>query len=72
MIIGHVQSESTKKMKSISRIVQVFRPFATVTLLKKVLRKKYREYLNHLEMISEKRKMEKKNKKLKENTINVL
>ena len=50
----------------------MFRPFATVTLLKKVLRKKYREYLNHLEMISEKRKMEKKNKKLKENTINVL
>ena len=37
MIIEHVQSESTKRMKSISRIVQVFRPFATDTLLKKVL-----------------------------------
>ena len=36
MIIGHVQSESAKRMKSISRIVQVLRPFATVTLLKKV------------------------------------
>ena len=36
-IIGHVQSESTKRMKSISRRVQVFRPFATDTLLKKVL-----------------------------------
>ena len=30
--------------------------------------KKYLEHLNHLEMMSEKRKMEKKNKNLKENT----
>ena len=57
-------------MKSISsRIVQVFRPFATDKLLKKVLWKKYLEHLNHLQMMSEKRKMEKKNKNLKENTM---
>ena len=54
-------------MKSIARIVQVFRPFATV-IVEKSLVKKYLEHLNHLEMMSEKRKMEKKNKNLKENT----
>ena len=53
----HVHSESTKRMKSVSsRIMQVFTPFATDTLLKKVLWKKYLEHLNHLEIISEKRK----------------
>ena len=31
--------------------------------------KKYLEHLNHLEMMSEKRKMEKKNNNLKENTV---
>ena len=31
--------------------------------------KKYLEHLNHLEMMSDKRKMEKKNNKLKENTM---
>ena len=35
--LEHVQSKSTKRMKSILRIMQVFRPFATDTLLKKVL-----------------------------------
>ena len=55
--LEHVHSESTKRMKSVSsRIMQVFRPFATDTLLKKVLRKKYLEHLNHLEIMSEKRK----------------
>ena len=33
------------------------------------LAKKYQEHLNHLEIMSEKRKMEKKNKNLKENTV---
>ena len=36
--------------------MQVFTPFATDTLLKKVLWKKYLEHLNHLEIMSEKRK----------------
>ena len=31
--------------------------------------KKYLEHLNHLEVMTEKRKMDKKNKNLKENTM---
>ena len=42
--------------------------FCNRVIVEKSLVKKYLEHLNHLEMMSEKRKMEKKNKNLKENT----
>ena len=42
--------------------------FCNRDIVEKSLVKKYLEHLNHLEMMSEKRKMEKKNKNLKENT----
>ena len=43
--------------------------FCNSYIVEKSLVKKYLEHLNHLEMMSEKRKMEKKNKNLKENTM---
>ena len=43
--------------------------FCNRCIVEESLVKKYLEHLNHLEMMSEKRKMEKKNKNLKENTI---
>ena len=43
--------------------------FCNRDIVEKSLVKKYLEHLNHLEMMSEKRKMEKKNKNLKENTM---
>ena len=43
--------------------------FCNRHIVEESLVKKYLEHLNHLEMMSEKRKMEKKNKNLKENTI---
>ena len=43
--------------------------FCNRVIVEKSLVKKYLEHLNHLEMMSEKRKMEKKNKNLKENTM---
>ena len=46
--------------------------FCKRDIVEKSLVKKYLEHLNHLEIMSEKRKMKKKNKNLKENTINVL
>ena len=42
--------------------------FCNRDIVEKSLVKKYLEHLNHLEMMSEKRKMEKKNKNLKGNT----
>ena len=42
--------------------------FCNRHIVEESLVKKYLEHLNHLEMMSEKRKMEKKNKNLKENT----
>ena len=43
--------------------------FCNRDIVEKSLVKKYLEHLNHLEMMSGKRKMEKKNKNLKENTM---
>ena len=43
--------------------------FCNRDIVEKSLVKKYLEHLDHLEMMSEKRKMEKKNKNLKENTM---
>ena len=43
--------------------------FCNRDIVEKSLVKKYLEHLNHLEIMSEKRKMEKKNKNLKENTM---
>ena len=43
--------------------------FCNRDIVEKSLVKKYLEHLNHLEMMSEKRKMEKENKNLKENTM---
>ena len=43
--------------------------FCNRYIVEESLVKKYLEHLNRLEMISEKRKMEKKNKNLKENTM---
>ena len=43
--------------------------FCNRYVVEESLVKKYQEHLNHLEMMSEKRKMEKENKNLKENTV---
>ena len=43
--------------------------FCNRHIVEESLVKKYLEHLNHLEMMSEKRKMEKKNNNLKENTM---
>ena len=43
--------------------------FCNRYVVEESLVKKYQEHLNHLEMMSEKKKMEKKNKNLKENTV---
>ena len=43
--------------------------FCNSYIVEKSLVKKYLEHLNHLEIMSEKRKMEKKKKNLKENTM---
>ena len=69
--LEHIYSNSIKRMKSISMIEDSasVQTFCNRYIVEESPVKKYLEHLSHLDIMSENKQMEKKNKNLKENTI---